>query len=354
MKTIPSSLQTHLAGTTTTMCTCWILTRRDGVSFYFTDHMYDVVINGNTFKASSGLTRTAMSRNNSLSVDNFDIMGILDSDEITGDDVRAGLYRDAELWILEADYTSSPTNDYIELDYGFLGEAKINGISGFNVEFRSLAQRLDQEIGSKYSRYCRYNLGDNSCGIVIAPSLTWSIGAPITAGDLYKPLTYNGRQFRASVGGTTDTFEPSWDTTIGNPTTDNDVTWICEDMWTKEGAVTTVISQRQISTNLSGFADNWFKYGIITFTSGANSGLSFDVKSYTSTSGVVETVFAIPFIIAVSDTFEISAGCNHLLRLPADTKGSPFTGDCRAKFDNVLNFGGHPSIPGNDFLVRGE
>ncbi len=38
MRTIPSALQAKLDSGVTTLCRCWIVTRRDGVVLGFTDH----------------------------------------------------------------------------------------------------------------------------------------------------------------------------------------------------------------------------------------------------------------------------------------------------------------------------
>jgi len=42
MKTISTALSSHLAGEVISICTCWKLTRRDGVIFGFADHDSDI------------------------------------------------------------------------------------------------------------------------------------------------------------------------------------------------------------------------------------------------------------------------------------------------------------------------
>ena len=60
MKTISSGLATHLANETTTLCTCWLVTRRDSTVFGFTDAAADIVYNSVTYKASTGLTPSSI------------------------------------------------------------------------------------------------------------------------------------------------------------------------------------------------------------------------------------------------------------------------------------------------------
>jgi len=64
---------------------------------------------------------------------------------------------------------------------------------------------------------------------------TWSTGQSVTAGDYYLRSTGVGAEnsntglfFVANNSGTTHaTTEPTWDTTAGNTTVDNDITWTC-------------------------------------------------------------------------------------------------------------------------------
>jgi uncharacterized phage protein (TIGR02218 family) len=87
------------------------------------------------------------------------------------------------------------------------------------------------------------------------------------------------------------------------------------------------------------FVAGWFQEGVITFTSGDNIGLSRKVKDY-SVGGQISCLAPFPFAIANGDAFSIIAGCAKRLEE-----------DCRDKFDNVLNFGGEPHLPGVDSLT---
>ncbi len=42
MRTIPAALQAKLESGATTLCRCWLITRRDGMRQGFTDHDEDV------------------------------------------------------------------------------------------------------------------------------------------------------------------------------------------------------------------------------------------------------------------------------------------------------------------------
>jgi len=94
-------------------------------------------------------------------------------------------------------------------------------------------------------------------------------------------------------------------------------------------------------------ADDWFKYGVLTWVTGDNAGISSDIKSSTDV-GVITTRQGAIKTIEVGNTYKISVGCNHILKMPSDVKGSAYTGDCRVKFNNTINFGGEPELPNID------
>ena len=56
MKTLPSSLQSHLDTGATTLAWCWRVTRGDGAVLGFTDHDRDLTYDGTTFEAATGFT----------------------------------------------------------------------------------------------------------------------------------------------------------------------------------------------------------------------------------------------------------------------------------------------------------
>lgn len=78
--------------------------------------------------------------------------------------------------------------------------------------------------------------------------------------------------------------------------------------------------------------------GNITWTSGNNSGVVSEVKSVID--GVVTLWYPLPFDIEVGDGFDIVPGCDK-----TETT-------CRDEYDNIINFGGFPDVPGTDFLNK--
>lgn len=273
-KSLPSSLQTHLDGGATTMAMCWKVVRQDGVVQGFTEHDADLTVGGQTYLARSGFSATQVSQTLGLSVDNLNVEGALSSDTINEDDLANGKYDSAELTLIWVNWAD--TTQYTVLSRGYLGEVK-RGETAFSAEFRSLATKLSQQTGRTYQRTCDAQLGDARCKVNL-----------------------NLAAYKAT------------------------------------GAVTTASGRSLTVSGISSFTSGWFTHGLITFTSGACSGMTFEVKLHADSTLVLWELP--PSAVASSDSFTLTAGCKQDFET------------CKMKFNNQVNFQGFPFIPGNDRL----
>jgi len=251
MRVIPSELQAKLSSGVTTLCRCWRVTRRDAVVLGFTDHDEDVVVDGLTCHAGTGLTASEATTQLGLAVTGSEISGALADDALTETDLAAGRYDAATIEVFLVDW-SEPSLSVL-LSKGSLGEVRREG-QAFVAEMRGLADRLNQQSGNLYSSSCAADLGDSRCTI-----------------DLSNPA-YNGT-----------------------------------------GAVTTLTATSSfLASGLDSFADGWFAAGKLTFTGGANAGLAVEVKSHRITAAgiLIELWQAMPEPLATGDSFAVTAGCD--------------------------------------------
>ncbi|MEM7176580.1 MAG: DUF2163 domain-containing protein [Pseudomonadota bacterium] len=108
------------------------------------------------------------------------------------------------------------------------------------------------------------------------------------------------------------------------------------------GTVSTVVAeQRFTAAGLAAYIATWFTEGTLTWTSGANQGVVSEVKNHLSNDGIatLDLWLEPPEAIQPGDQFVVVAGCDKR----AET--------CRVKFDNILNFGGFPHMPGDDWVT---
>jgi len=254
MRSIPAALQAKLDTGATTLCRCYVLTRRDGLVQGFTDHDCDVVLNGVACRAGTGLTASEATARLGLAVDGAEIAGALADESITEADLAAGRYDAAavETWLVD---WSEPALAVL-LAKDTIGEVRREA-NAFTAELRSLADRLNQESGRLYAAACSADLGDARCTI-----------------DLTQPA-FRGSGTVAALAGVST--------------------------FTADG--------------LSAFAGGWFAEGRLSFTGGANAGLAVEVKSHVVAGGTVTLTLwqAMPEPLAPGDAFVVTAGCDKSL-----------------------------------------
>lgn len=217
MKTVSNNLKTHISAEVTTLATCWKIARRDGAVMGFTSLDVDIIVDGLTYRAESGISPSAVQTTSSFAVDNLEIEGMLSSSAITEADISAGFYDFAELEIFMVNYADL-SQGKLQLRRGLIGEITF-GKNQFVAEVRGLSQKLSQRIGNIFSPQCRAILGDTKCAKNLS-SFTFS----------------------ASVS----SFE----------------------------------SQQVFSASALLQAAGYFNFGALTFTSGANLGLQMEVKEF--------------------------------------------------------------------------
>lgn len=250
MRTIPPGLQATLDSGATTLCRCFVLTRRDGVVQGFTDHDRDVTLNDVVCRADTGFAGSEAVSRLGLSVDGIEVSGVLTDESLNEDALAAGRYDAARVDMYIVDWSEPEL--HVLMSRGHIGEVRREGLA-FAAELRGLADALNAETGRYYTPTCAADLGDARCGV-----------------DLDDPA-YRGE---------------------GEVTALNGVS-----VFTASG--------------LADFDDGWFTAGRLAFTSGANDGDAMEVKRHRvdGESVIIELWQAMAQSIAPGDTFVVTAGC---------------------------------------------
>lgn len=184
MKSITAALSTHLDGEVTTLASCWRVVRRDGREFYFTDHDRDIVFEGNTYEAESSYDRTAISNGSDMGVDNLDVSGILDSDKISEEDMRNGLFNRADVYIFIVNW-ADPSQGALKVRRGWFGEVTITDTGMFTTEIRGLSQALSHNFIEVYAPECRADFCDARCKLNIADFEVLTTVAAVNSRDVF-------------------------------------------------------------------------------------------------------------------------------------------------------------------------
>jgi uncharacterized phage protein (TIGR02218 family) len=281
MKSLAPEFAAHLASGTTTLCWCWRVERRDGTVMGFTDHDRTIVFEGTSYEAASGFSASDITDAVGLSVDNLEVTGALSSATLTDADLAAGRYDDARIAIYRVNW--SDPSQRVLMRSGSIGEVRRTG-STFTAELRGLAHYLQQPRGRLLQKTCDADLGDGRCTIDLASSAYRGTGTIVIA--------HSARRFTVS--------------------------------------------------GIDTIATRFFSRGLLTFTSGASSGLKIEVKAHTKLATAVEIELwaEAEGPPVAGDTFVVTAGCDKRLET------------CKSRFANTMNFRGFPSIPGNQFLTK--
>ena len=245
------NIAAHLASGATTLARAWMIRRRDGATFGFTDHDRDLAFEGQAFRAGSGLTARALQQTTGLSVDNSEAMGALSDAALTEADILAGRFDAAEVtgWLVN---WADPADRLLQFR-GTLGEITRAG-GAFQAELRGLTEALNQPQGRTYQRGCAAILGDRHCRV--------------------------------------DTRAPGY---------------------VAEPYVTAITDRRVLSfAGLTSLADRWFEQGRLTVLSGAGAGLIGVVKNDRILSGtrVVELWEELGADVRPGDLVRLEAGCD--------------------------------------------
>ncbi|WP_440957507.1 DUF2163 domain-containing protein [Oceanicaulis sp. LC35] len=159
---IPPLLQAKLDAGVTTLCWVWILTRRDGMRFGFTDHDQALELEGVNCEPASGFSHGDLRSETGGAPARGAVFGQLDSSIITCSDIAAGVWDGAGLVLYRVDW--SEPSLFWRAFTGELGEIRY-GDQGLEADVSGLSARLNRTIGRAFSRLCDAELGDARCGV---------------------------------------------------------------------------------------------------------------------------------------------------------------------------------------------
>ncbi len=252
MRSLPPALAAHLGEGVTTLCRCWKLTRRDGLTLGFTDHDRDLALEGVTYTARSGLEAAEAASELGFAVGGGDVSGALTSGAITEAAVAAGLYDDATVETRLVNWADPAQN--LLLDRSSIGEIR-RADDAFVAELRGPLHRFDETRGLVYRATCSADLGDSRCGVDLA-----TVSADSMVTDTDDALTVE------AVG-------------------------------------------------LAAFPDGWFAGGRLSWRDGANAAQSVEIKAHRAGDATASFDLwqRAPRPIAAGDAFTVAAGCDKRL-----------------------------------------
>jgi hypothetical protein len=355
VKTIPSALATHLDGELTTVATCWLISRLDGVNLGFTDHDQPITVAGHSYFPGAAYEATAIRTGSEMKLDTLEGKGIFDSSAITDADLQAGKYDGALVAIILVNW-ATPANGYVVLRRAFIGQVK-RSQNSYSAELRGLSRAFQVVITKVYQPECRADLGDAQCkfniaslaqtGTVTHVSNNWTFQASGLSGPGPITITYPTNTISfvrpnlikdSGAGFLTDphTFQQYMEIQIQGSAY-NDSTHEAIAVQANQITVDTGVTNENAGAaiTISAAIAGYFDFGKITWLTGNNAGVQSDVLAWDGTD-LLDLLLPTGLAIQVGDTFTITPGCDKRIAT------------CFAKFNNVVNFRGEPFVPGED------
>lgn len=378
MKSISVALDAHFGGELTTLAVCLRIACNDGTFICATNHDQDIVITdfdagspsvSRTYLSIIGGTDSDVQTSNALTVDTFDQRGPLSTQSINESDMYASRFDHSPFIFFAVNYNDLTQGIY-RLRDGWLGKITLDR-DAFVEEMQGMMDALKRAIGKLVNPLCPYNLGDypfaapyrgrctkdltdftvsgtlesisddqatlfdsartelgpagsvsitnvtnsNPCVITTATDLGLIDGDRISLAGIGGMPLINGVEVLHNPG--TNTFEIALDTSDSGT----------YGTYTSGGTATPLVAD-----------SGYFGAGLCTINSGPNIDKSREIKS----SDVGQWTLQLPFDPALTGTedYTLIAGCNKT------------TTHCDVKFDNLINFGGFPFVPGQDKIIQ--
>lgn len=307
---VSSNLMAQFASGAATLAWYWIVRRADGTNYGWTSHIVEQEINsaitapfadGATIGfvlcvPIAGFSASDVSSNDALAQNNLDITSVLNAVGITRKEIRGKLWENAQFEIGVINFRAPADGTKVQL-MGTLGSFT-TGDQTVQIEQRGLTQPLEAQMDGLVGPMCRvavFSQGVRKCNLDPTPFI-------------------------------------------------------------RTGTISTIVADRQFVDTARTEADGWWTKGIVKFTSGACAGQSFEIKSSTA-AGVFVLAEEAFFGLADGDAYSMTPGCNKLLKIQTGTAddGTPiyeYIGDCKAKFNNVINMQAEPEVPGTAAIQK--
>jgi uncharacterized phage protein (TIGR02218 family) len=300
---ISATLQQILETSEVSLCRLYYVRRKDGVEYLFTDWPLAVSLTlpnyplgavpgaVKTFYPEQSPKSSALSNDTSLSVSNAKYESYFTLTGISSIDIKAKKFENAEVLFFLCDPNLPGSVSLIQS--GYIGGFKEEGGDTFSMDFRSIAQLLQQNIGDTVTELCPYRYGEPRCG--------------------KQPLIAEA---------TIVLIEPS------SP-------------------------RRNFIIEIDGFpvetrSENFWRNGVVEIISSGtfNGGVLMEIvnSQWLSSTATpvnrtsIQPLQSFPFDLVVGERVKLLEGCLNTVA------------DCSRR-GNIANYGGFPFLPGNDALV---
>jgi uncharacterized phage protein (TIGR02218 family) len=248
MRNLTLGQAAELSADLTALCRAWTITKKNGDVLRFTDHIHDLVIDGETYTATNSFAASATQLVGNSVASDTDLTVLLNDTGIPAEEVKRGLFSSAVYSLYVVPYTADPIEPILVLEGRISNTLMQDELAAvFTLTYET--NRIGKAICERYTAQCRAGFGDERCKVNLAP-LTFAF--EVTG-------VTNGKAFS--------------------------------------------------STDLAAFPVDHFAQGTVLFTTGDNAGVRMEVIM--SNAGAIFTLLPLPFVPTIGDEGTITRGCMH-------------------------------------------
>lgn len=264
---IHNNLNNKKSDSIITYAVCWDIKLKCGSELKFTNHNNDITLSNEVYVAKNILNYKKIDKNYNSTQENNEITGIIENIYFKKEAIIKGKFKNAHIKIFLIDLSKINYKKLI-INQGYIENIQIFD-NIFKAKISTLFTKFNKKITQTFSQNCRAKFCDKKC--------------KLNAQD-----------------------------------------------YTFYGKINRIISINSFFDHARNEEDFYFNYGIVTFLTGINKDLSFEVKNFKNS--IIALIFPAEFQLYKDDTYSIIAGCD-----------KNFT-TCSKKFKNSLNFRGEPYI----------
>lgn len=278
MKNLNQNLLNSLNKENLTLVKCLKIILANGKILAFTEYSKDLNIDNIIYKASNGFFENKNQQHCDVTPNNEEIVAFVENNDIKKEDIIAGIFDDARVDIFYVDYENIEYGKII-ITSGFIGTINFDN-NKIYLSINGILSLMDKTIGETYSPLCRAKFCDKKCSL-------------------------NAEKY------------------------------------TFLGKIKNIISEIEFNcfeSEITNKKTNYFKYGLIKFTSGKNKNSIAEIKQSVGSNIVLNSKLL--YNLEENDEFEIFAGCNKKFNT------------CIEKFNNAINFRGEPNLPGTTKVYK--
>ena len=255
---------------------CFKITLKNGEILTFNNSSQNITVDDAIYTASTGFNAENKDFYSDLTSGESNIIGFLDSDNIKLEEILSGKFDKATVEIFFIDVDSK---ERINITKGQIKSIKLDDGKVY-INIGSVLDVLDKNIGEIFSPMCRAKFCDSKCSLNIENYTFYGEIADIK----------------------------------------NETEFICN------------------NENIKNKEKNYFKYGIITFTTGENKDQSTEIKQSFNNTLILTTKFT--YSLNIGDSFKVTAGCDKDFKT------------CCNVFNNAVNFRGEPFIESTSKMYK--